>query len=159
MEASHISEGGFPSLRHNDIRDLTANLLTEVCHSVRIKPELQPIEGEVLSRATANTQDGARLDIAASGFWGGRYEQTFFDVRVFNPLAPSNSNLPLPSCYRKHEKEKKRTYEQRIREIERSTFTPLVFSASGGMARKPQPFSNGSPHVSPRSVISPTAVP
>ena len=34
--------GGFPIIRHNEIRDITANLLSEVCHSVKIKPDLQP---------------------------------------------------------------------------------------------------------------------
>ncbi len=92
-------KGGFPSIRHNEIRDLTANLLTEVCSDVQIEPDLQPLTGETLSFATSNSQDGARLDIAANGFWGGRYERTFFDVRVFNPHAGSS----LAACYRKHE--------------------------------------------------------
>ena len=69
-------KGGFPSIRHNEIRDLTANLLTEVCSDVCIEPDLQPITGEVLIGATSNAQDGARLDIAANGFWGGRFERT-----------------------------------------------------------------------------------
>ena len=34
--------GGFPSIRLNEIRDLTANLKTEVCHNVSIEPHLQP---------------------------------------------------------------------------------------------------------------------
>ena len=38
-------KGGFPSIRHNEIRDLTANLLTEVCNDVCIEPDLQPITG------------------------------------------------------------------------------------------------------------------
>ena len=81
---------GFPSIRHNEIRDLTATLLTEVCNNVRIKPDLQPATNEVSSGATANLQDGAWLDIAANGVWGGTFERTYFDVRVFNPHAPSN---------------------------------------------------------------------
>ena len=40
---------------------------------------------------------------------------------------------PLAQCYRKNELEKKRAYEQRIREIEHGSFSPLVFSAAGGM--------------------------
>ena len=76
--------------------------------------------------------DGARLDVAACGFWGGRHERAFFDVRVFNPHASSN-NQPLSTCYRKHENAKKRAYDQRIREIEHGTFTPLVLSLTGGM--------------------------
>ena len=47
------------------------SLLTEVCHKVSIEPDLQPISGEIFHRASTNIQDGARLDVAMSGFWGG----------------------------------------------------------------------------------------
>ena len=63
-------------------------------------------------------------------------EKTFFDVRVFNPHATSNRNQTSSACYRKHEKEKKRAYAQRILEVEHSSFTPLVFSATGGIGRE-----------------------
>ena len=63
--------GAFPIIRHNEIRDLTASVLTEVCHDVRVEPDLQPITHETMSAATANTSDEARLDIAMNGFWGG----------------------------------------------------------------------------------------
>ena len=36
--------------------------------------------------------------------------------------------------YRQHESLKRRHYEQHVREYERGSFTPLVFSATGGMA-------------------------
>ena len=88
----------------------------------------------------ANTQDGARLDIAANGVWGGTFERTYFDVRVFNPHAPSNRLTLLTFCYKKHEREKKRAYEQRIREIEHATFTPLVLLATGGLANEANVF-------------------
>ena len=35
---------------------------------------------------------------------------------------------------------KKNCYEQRVLEIEHATFTPLVFSASGGMANETKTF-------------------
>ena len=128
--------GAFPIIRHNEIRDLTASVLTEVCHDVRVEPDLQPITDETMTAATANTSDGARLDIAMNGFWGGRFERTFVDVRVFNPYAPSNRNSTISTCYRNHENQKKRAYDQRIREVEHATFTPLVLSATGGLARQ-----------------------
>ena len=34
MHALGCPCGGFPSTRHNELRDITAGLLTEVCHSV-----------------------------------------------------------------------------------------------------------------------------
>ena len=86
---------GFPSIRNNEIRDLTANLLTEVCSDVRIEPDLQPL---------------------------------------IYPHAASSRQTSVATCYRKHEAMKKRAYEQRIREVEHSSFTPLVLSATGGMA-------------------------
>ena len=64
-------KGGLHSIRHNEIRDLTAKLLTEVCSQVATEPELQPVSSEEFSLSTANTQDGARLDIVMNGFWGG----------------------------------------------------------------------------------------
>ena len=95
--------GGLPSIRHNDIRDLTAKLLTEVCSSVSIETALQPLTGERLSHRTSNSEEGALLDVCAQGFWGDRHQSAFFDVRVFNPLAPSNCRSSLTSTYRQHE--------------------------------------------------------
>ena len=118
-------------MRHNEVRDLTTNLMAEVCHNVCIEPTLQPVTGELLSGASAITDDVARLDIAASGFWGGRYERAFFDVRIFNPHAPSNRQS-ISTCYRKHENLKKRAYE-RVREIEHGSFTLLILSATEGL--------------------------
>ena len=129
-----------PSLRHNEIRDLTATLLTEVCSDVCVEPTLQTTSDEVLSRNSANSTDGARLDIAVNGFWGGRFERTYLDVRVFNPLAPSNNQTSLVRCFRKHELEKKGAYEERIREVEHASFTPLVLSANGGWGKEATSF-------------------
>ena len=125
-------KGGLPTLRHNEVQDHTTNLMAEVCYDVCTEPHLQFITSETLSGGSAITNDGAMLDVAASGFWGGRHKQTFFDVRVFNPHASSN-NQPPSTCYRKHENVKKRAYDQRIREIEHGTFTPLVLSLTRGM--------------------------
>ena len=96
------------ALRRNEIRDLTAQLMSETYPNVSTEPDLQPLSGESLTYLTSNRQDGARLDVRAEGFWGDRYQSAFFDVRVFNPLAPSNRRLTLPSCYRQHEKGKEK---------------------------------------------------
>ena len=96
---------------------------------------VQTLSGEVMSHRSANVEDGARLDVAAHGFWGGRFEKAFLDVRVFNPSARSNRQTSLQAVYRRHEQEKKRQYEQRVREVEHATFTPLVLSSTGGMGK------------------------
>ena len=125
--------GGFPSIRHNELRDITAEYLSEVCNNVCIEPTLQQVTTERFRLRTANKEDGARLDVAAQSFWGRDRQQAFFDIRVFNPFAQSHRNTSLAQCYRKNEQEKKRAYDDRVREIEHGSFTPLVFTTSGGM--------------------------
>ncbi len=95
---------------------------------------LQPVTNETFQGASTNKQDCARLDVVVDGFWGGTFERTYLDVRVFNPLAPSNQKRSMSATYRSHEEEKKRQYEQRVRQIEHSSFCPLVFSLTGGLA-------------------------
>ena len=99
-----------------------------------MEPELQPVSNpDTLSHATANSQEGARLDIVMNGFWGGRSERCFVDVGVFNPYAQSNVNS-ISAAYRRHENIKRRAYGQRVREVEQASFTPIVMSATGGLA-------------------------
>ena len=131
--------GGFPTIRHNEIRDITASLLTEVCNNVTTEPPLQPLSGENMTARSANTNDGARVDIRARGFWNVS-QDAFFDVRVFYPNASSNRSTDSSSVYRRHEQAKKREYGQRIREVERDVFTPLVLSTTGGMGREATTF-------------------
>ena len=63
--------GGFPTFHHNEVRDLTATLLTEVCHNVATEPPLQPITAKTFPYATANTADDACLDVKARAFGAG----------------------------------------------------------------------------------------
>ena len=80
------------------------------------EPPLHPITDEHLIHRTANRQDGARLDVAAERFWAGDRQRAFFDIRGFNPFAPSYRYAPLAQYYRRNKMEKKRAYEQRMRE-------------------------------------------
>ena len=73
---------------------------------------------EQLTHRTANREDGARLDIVAESFWGRDRQCAFLNVRVFNPFARSYRNTSLSQCYRRNEMEKKRAYDERVREIE-----------------------------------------
>ena len=125
--------GGFPSIRHNELRDITAALLSEFCHNVSVEPNLQPLSGEQFHYRSANVEDGARLDVSAESFWGRDRRLAYFDVKVFNPFASSYASSPLAQCYRRAELDRKRKYDERIREVENGTFSPLIFSSSGGM--------------------------
>ena len=60
-------------MRHSyEVQDITADLLTEVCHGVGIELHLQPTTEEHLSFRTANREDGAHLDTVAENLWGER---------------------------------------------------------------------------------------
>ena len=73
---------------------------------------------------SAVLDDDARVDIRASGFWRCLHHHTFFDVRVFNCFAASNRSTTLAATFRKHEAEKRRTYEECVCEVEHGSFTP-----------------------------------
>ena len=88
-----------------------------------------------MSQRSAITEDGARLDVAMYGFWGGRFEKAYVDVRVLNPSTQSNRHGPLSATYRKHKQEKRRQYDQRVRNIDYTSFTPLVLLTTGGTRR------------------------
>ena len=40
--------------------------------------------------------------------------------------------ISATSCYRQHERAKRKKYEERVVEVEKASFTPLVFSTLGG---------------------------
>ena len=53
-------------------------------------------------------------------------------MRVFNPLALSNTAVNPITVYKKHEQEKINMYRSRVIDIEQGSFTPLVYSCLGG---------------------------
>ena len=77
----------------------------------------------------------ARLDSHTRGFWE-RQKSTFFDIRVCHLNADSYKDLTPEQVYRLHENEKKRMYERRVLAVEQASFTPLVFTTTGGMGRE-----------------------
>ena len=93
-------KGGFPTLCHNEVRDITEDLLTETCNDVASEPQLQPLHGETFKHKTAIIDDHACLDISARGEWQ-HSQRAFFDVRVFYPNAHSNmQSTSLASAYK-----------------------------------------------------------
>ena len=127
--------GGYISMRHNVVRDTTAEFLKEVCKDVQTEPKLMDLTGESFKFKTTNIEDEARLDVAARNFWcyGNK---AFLDIRIFNPLAKSYINQSLSAAHTSNEKQKKREYNQRVIDVEHGSFTPLVFSCFGGMSRE-----------------------
>ena len=136
-----MHERVFIGIRHNEVRDFTAELLSEVCNDVAVEPMLTPLTGEKFTYKTANTDANARLDVSARGVWV-KGSKAFFDVRVFNPLAQCYSNQTLKAAHKTNENSKKREYGERVLNVEHGSFTPLVFSCLGGMSPECSNFYN-----------------
>ena len=107
------------------------------CTDVKIEPHLLPLANP--NRGNGNTSENARLDVAGNGVWGPM-ERTFLDIRVMHPNSPSYINKDIRQVYRAHELEKKRTYNERIIEVEKGSFTPIVVSTFGGMGQEAEKF-------------------
>ena len=130
-------KGGYIHLRHNSVRDTVSDLLSGVCHDVVKEPHLLPVRGEkILSK---NQSDGARADVSALGLWSP-FSRAFLDIMVFNPLAKTNWAKDISDMYSSNEKKKRDDYNDRIIQIEKGTFTPLVFSCTGGAAPEAEKF-------------------
>ncbi len=84
--------GGFVTRRHNELRDLFAKTISDMCVDVRSEPQLTPLETEVLPRG-ANATNDARLDISAMSFW--RRGQRAFFMSEYLTHSPSPTSLSL----------------------------------------------------------------
>ena len=135
VHALDCKKGGFEHSRHDEIRDLEAALLSQVCKDVATEPALQPVTGENFALRSANIEDNARLDVKASGFFRSG-QCAFFDIRVAHVNASSYGDLSTEQILDRAEKEKKRAYNSRVMEVEHGTFTPLVFGTNGAMGEE-----------------------
>ena len=119
-----------PSIRHNCIRDLLAQYLTEVCPNVAIEPALQPLRGETFPLRSANLDNGARLDVKAQNFWNNSWSGAFstqeYSTHMHPPTARHQQPHPIADM------NLRRAYKRRIIEVEHGSFTPIVLLTSGG---------------------------
>jgi len=126
--------GGLRIIQHNEVRDTIAQCMREAGHvAVELEPLLLPLEGEVFEYKSANKSDEARSDIKCCGFWSNM-RQAYFDIKVVSPFARSNAHLEPAQLFKNAERSKIREYKERIQNVERADFNPLVFTCTGGMA-------------------------
>ena len=93
--------------RHDEILDLKAPLLSQVCKDVATEPALQPVTGENFALRSANIEDNTRLDVKARGFFRSG-QCAFFDIRVVHVNPSSYGDLSTEQILDRAEKEKKR---------------------------------------------------
>ena len=60
--------GGFPTIRHNEVREIVGTLLSEVCYNVAMEPIFTPLSGEVFQARSTTTSPEARSDVRTTGF-------------------------------------------------------------------------------------------
>ena len=77
---------------------MTATLMSEVCHNVKIEPGLQPVTGEQFEHRTANREDGARLDIVAQSFWGRNRQSAFLMLGYLTHTHLAIATPPRPNA-------------------------------------------------------------
>jgi hypothetical protein len=85
----NCKNGGFDSNRHNEVRDLEATVLLEVCKDVSIEPLLQPLTSKHYRHRTTNIDDNAR----ARGFWR-RGQLHFFMFASKSPISQKPHDTP-----------------------------------------------------------------
>ena len=61
-------KGRLVSIGYNDIRDLTAKILREICNNIKLETKLVPLTGERLQYRSAITGNESRLDIRFQSF-------------------------------------------------------------------------------------------
>eukprot|EP00794_Sanderia_malayensis_P016424 gene16424-18059_t len=128
--------------KEEEVKEIAKNLKNQRIKQLKNKAsELEDQLLNTMKRAVtiAKDKDDACLDIKARGFY--RLAQpVFFDVRVANLNAKSQSHLTTEKFIKNGENDEKRAYNQRIIEVEQTTFTPLVFGIIGSMGKECQIF-------------------
>ena len=110
---------------YHKFRQVLQSVTNRYCKARQV---IQKIENEELNGLTGGY---ARPDIRAGEVWR-QGQNAFFDIRLTNANACSQKDLPVCTILKKHENEKKRTYNSRIMNVEHGAVTALVFSLTGG---------------------------
>ena len=111
-----------------EILTLTSNEWSVRCRDVATEPLLIPLNNEKVKGTQA---DKAAADVSSRGMWS-TFERTFFDIQVLHPNCPSYVNTPVKKLYERAEKKKLSKYNSRILQVEKGSFTPLIYSTFGG---------------------------
>ena len=112
-------------MRHDQVRDLIINLLTKSSCKILCMYHISHLKKPnlICVRGVHNSMG-----------------KTFYDVRVFHSSAATNQCQIVEASCKKHENEKKRTFNARVIEVEKETFNPLVFSTTCRMWKEANRF-------------------
>ncbi len=122
-------KGGLVTQRHNEIRDVVADLSRLAWTSVTREPVIKQAEGN---------EPGLKADLLIRGVWNPQ-ETASFDIRVTDTDAKSYQSRPVAAVLQSCELEKKQKYGPACSE-RHITFTPLVCSVDGVLGKEFQFF-------------------
>ena len=122
--------GGFVIMRHNNVRDVEADFLRNMCKDVSVEPVLIQLTG--------------MKNLQVEAIWKTMQDWIFL-VEVFgrhcrkcftHPNAPTNRNRKLMPLLKTIENRKKVEYNDRVLQVEHASFTPLIFATNGAMGEE-----------------------
>ena len=96
--ALNCKKCGFATMRHNNLRDFEADMLSKIVNDVETEPELQLVTREIFEGLSGNP---FRTDITARGVWRAN-QNNVFNVRVTKTHSPSQIHLTTKSVLKKH---------------------------------------------------------
>ena len=113
VHALDCKKGGLRIMRHDETRN-DLGFLMELGGCKQVIPELQLIPLTSTeetkygpdSAGRCRTNKKGKMDLTCLGFWG-LYQRAFFDIRIFNPSAPTYISQPLEKAKAAQEAEKK----------------------------------------------------
>ena len=129
QNALSCKKGGLISQRHNEVRDIVAELSQIAWKQVHKEPVI---------RETTTTESGLRADFLIRGVWNPQ-ETASYDIRVTDTDARSYGNRSTAQVLKACESEKKNKHLEACRN-RHIIFTPLVASVDGCLGKEFQHF-------------------
>ena len=102
-----------------------------VTHCHASLEDIYPFVICVYIRAARHHSRGGRTGYTCQRF----LTELVWTAGIFYVSAPTNRSQRRTAIYCRYKQEKHRAYEQWVGEIERASFTPMVFAASGEMGK------------------------
>ena len=108
---------GFIIHRHNELRDLEAEMLNIVCHDIQVELVLQDLTGEVLPKGANKAPDTMHV-LTFMPVVSGRGRVLHSLMFLFLTPMQTHKDLSPQQIYHQHENDKKRMYTRRVMEVE-----------------------------------------
>jgi len=126
--------GGWIRRRHNEVQRELIRLMKQVCDVVIAEPVLPPVQGPAFLEKGTTTDDNARPDILARGFFEPQID-VYFDVTIGDTAQKSalDKGLTPETVLLRAERDQRRKYQERVERIG-GRFVPFAASVYGTLA-------------------------